>query len=213
MKLLRLPRQALADWLAALGRDAEVFGPKATAEGPALASLAPGETPDEAPGPPKAPLKTFFFPQPETLAVFSTRRDDPEAHVLRPPRLEAGRRVVLAGVRPCDARSVVLNALPFAGDPYFQARCGATVLIGAACAETCGTCFCRWTGGDPLGTEGLDLLLHPADGGDLLVEVLTAKGEGAAPEAGRPAAAADAEGLAARREASRRAAGRAPDPR
>ncbi len=50
---------------------------------------------------------------------------------------------MLVGVRPCDARAVYLNGLPYSRDPYFQYRDSKTILVGFSCLEQCATCFCK----------------------------------------------------------------------
>lgn len=127
-----------------------------------------------APGVPKTSIKTFFMPQPEVLARFSVNSKDAQAFVLKAPDAQSPRRVLL-NIRPCDARSVALNAMPYADDPYFQGLLARTVIVGRPCSETCATCFCERVGGSPQGTEGMDVVLREVEDGFSL-EALTQKG-------------------------------------
>ena len=78
-------------------------------------------------------------------------------------------------MRPCDARSIVLNNLPYKEDPLYQANMNRTVLVGFTCSTALSSCFCDQVGGSPLDTEGLDIALSRA-GDALLMEVITDKG-------------------------------------
>lgn len=125
-------------------------------------------------GVPKTSIKTFFMPQPEVIARFSIAAQDAEAFVLKEPGTALQTQVLL-NIRPCDARSVALNSMPYAEDPYFQKMLKRTVIIGRPCDETCSTCFCELVGGSPHGTEGMDLVILKTEDG-LALEVLTQKG-------------------------------------
>lgn len=125
-------------------------------------------------GVPKSSIKTFFMPQPEVLARFSINAQNAEAFVLKAPNVDLQTRVLL-NIRPCDARSVELNSMPYAQDPYFQRLKARTLIIGRPCTETCSTCFCERVGGSPRGTEGMDLVILDTEDG-LVLKVLTQKG-------------------------------------
>lgn len=98
-----------------------------------------------------------------------------EARVEAPPQ-------VLFGLRPCDASGLVQIDNVFSGyggfyfDPMYNARREATTILAVACAEPRSTCFCTSLGGSPSGTEGVDALFTPVEGG-FTVEALTDKGE------------------------------------
>ncbi len=137
-----------------------------------------GEFPVFLPGTPKSSIKQFFFPQPEPLSVFSCNHKEPDAFIPKAPVIkgDASSFRVLFGVRPCDARSVMLNALAFKDDPYYQTRLKENAIIGMGCLTQTKTCFCSWVGGSPLGREGMDILLVPLDSGDYVAEVITDRG-------------------------------------
>jgi len=171
-----LDKAGLQGWLKELSGRFDIYGPREGKRGIVdWQKLEPGELPDERPGLPKGSVKTFFFPQPEVLFEFSARAREEDAFRLREPA-GAGRPRLLAGVRPCDARSVFLNSMPYEDDPYFQEKRENTILLGLACREGCSTCFCTWTGGSPVGTEGLDILAFPLDDGFVL-EPVTERGD------------------------------------
>lgn len=123
----------------------------------------------------KKPLKEVFLPQNETLFTYKTTGKD--AQVTVSPTVN-GKRVVL-GVRPCDARSLVLMDKVFGGDykdVYYLDKRDNTAVIGLACNHPLSTCFCTSVGGNPSGKEGMDLLLHDVDA-KYLIETVTSKGE------------------------------------
>lgn len=87
---------------------------------------------------------------------------------------------ILAGVRPCDLKAIALMDLFFedgVADPHYLARRENTGIIGYACPKPCDDrAFCAAV--DSLDqSEGADVFLTPLAGGDLLVEMLTQKGE------------------------------------
>jgi ferredoxin len=120
------------------------------------------------------PPKEVFFPQTETL--FSYEKT-PELSV-KTPEYKQG-KVLLFGVRPCDARSfLILDKLFYWGeeDNLYKKRRDNTVIIGLACNAPHHNCFCTSVGGHPSSKEGMDVLL--TDLGDrYYVEILTEKGE------------------------------------
>jgi len=127
-------------------------------------------------------VKGAFFPQRETLMSFEAGAIvDAPAH---------DRPLVIFGVRPCDAKSLLFMDKVFAGqasapgnvtheDPYYLQRRKGSVVIALACDEPCGSCFCTSVGGHPYGTDGADILASRtgALGIDpLLLEAVTGKG-------------------------------------
>lgn len=127
------------------------------------------------PGPAKCSIKTFYFPQPETLHTFSTAPDDPDAFLLKEAEGDTSTDV-LVGVRPCDARAVYLNGLPYSRDPYFQYRDSKTILVGFSCLEQCSTCFCQDVGGSPFDTQRLDIAITEIED-RFIAEVLSDRGK------------------------------------
>ena len=183
MSQLILKKDDLGAFLEALAQEYQVFAP-AEVEGVVdFQPLGPESLIDRKVRP-RLSVKKFFHPQQEGMFTYSLDKDDPDRNLLK-ETLPQGRRVVF-GVSSCDARSVVLNGLPFVNDPtnprkdvYYQARWEQTVLIGWGCDQPCPACFCHATGGHPFGEEGLDIIL--TDLSDrFLVKVLTEKGAQAA---------------------------------
>jgi sulfhydrogenase subunit beta (sulfur reductase) len=123
----------------------------------------------------KKPLKEVFLPQTETL--FTYKANGKEVEVAESPAVNGGR--VVLGVRPCDARSLVLLDKVFSGqyeDVYYLKKRKNTTVVGLACNHPLSTCFCTSVGGSPSGKEGMDLLLHDING-KYLIEAVTEKGE------------------------------------
>jgi ferredoxin len=87
---------------------------------------------------------------------------------------------VIAGVRPCDLKGIFLMDLFFRDgihDPHYLTRRENTAVIGYACGTPCyANAFCAAV--DSLDhREGADIFLTPVKGGDLLMEVMTPRGE------------------------------------
>jgi len=113
------------------------------------------------------PPKELLFPQAEELFSFSSTDDlmSMETH------LDNARPRLLLGVRPCDARSLLLLDKVFDGnrykDVYYLTRRANTLVAVLGCVKPRTTCFCTAVGGGPFSEEGADLFL--ADIGDTLV--------------------------------------------
>jgi ferredoxin len=120
--------------------------------------------------------KELLFPQCETLFTFELHTGDV---TLEEPPIEE-ERMVLFGLPPCEARSIVLLQKAFASDefqdPYYLHRKANAVIIGKSCEHPLSTCFCSSVGGSPFGTDGVDLLLQDL-GEKYFLQVLTATGE------------------------------------
>lgn len=123
----------------------------------------------------KLPPKSFFFPQHEKLLSFKKEGKD----VTIKNELKV-KKSVLFGIRPCDAKSLLLLDKVFNNDvyrdPYYFERRDNTVIIGVACNKIAPTCYCSSLGISPAGSEGSDVFL--IDLGDFYqVEVVTEKGK------------------------------------
>lgn len=120
------------------------------------------------------PPKEIFFPQTQELFKYEKT---PEVKVSE--REEKTEKVLLFGVRPCDARSfLILDKLFYWDyeDHLYRRMRDNTVIIGLACSSPHHNCFCTSVGGNPSSKDGLDVLM--TDLGDrYYVEVLTKKGE------------------------------------
>ena len=178
MNVLKFDAQGIGQWLGRLAAERDIYAPGLAEDGSAGGEwemLTDYAMPEIRPGVPEKPVKNFLFPQPETLFEFSTVPGDPEALKPREPA-ESARKNVVFGVRPCDARSIMLNAMPYENDPYYRANMEKNAIIGMTCSTPCTTCFCSWTGGSPMGTEGCDVSLTEVDG-VFLARAVTERGE------------------------------------
>jgi len=102
--------------------------------------------------------KSVFFPHRETLFRYRTEKGNAEVEV--PSGESKGR--VLFGIRPCDARGLVLLDKVFSGgcsDPYYTDKRKDTVVVSLGCVKPNPSCFCLSMGGGPCSAEGSDLLL------------------------------------------------------
>lgn len=118
--------------------------------------------------------KAVLFPQRETLFRYRTERGRAEVEV--PSGAARGR--VLFGVRPCDARGLLLLDKVFGGgcsDPYYMDRRNGTLVVSLGCADPNPSCFCLSMGGGPCSAEGSDVLLLDLGGG-YLAEAVSEKG-------------------------------------
>ena len=120
------------------------------------------------------PPKKIFFPQSERMFAFSL--DKGEVKVKEP--LPEEKRVIF-GIRPCDAKSVVILDNVFDGEMYKDAgyvdKREKTVVIALGCNRPGSTCFCTSLGGSPFSTDGSDLLLVDI-GEEYVAQVITEKG-------------------------------------
>ena len=124
----------------------------------------------------KKPPKEIFFPQNEILFTYTVGKKGVEIEEATPPK----RKMVLLGVRPCDARGFVLLDKFFSSgeqkDLYYLQKRGNTTTISLACNHPLSTCFCTSIGGSPFGKEGMDLLLQDMDD-KYVIETVTERGE------------------------------------
>lgn len=208
MKVFRLSQTELDNMVQQWSKTRRVYRPAAGRQQSAQADCAPGwEMATDSgpltlgPGPSKSSVKTFLFPQPETMQTYSLKSSDPDRALLKEPK-KATEKQIVVGLRPCDARSVQLNNLPYREDPFYQANLDRTVMVGFTCSTMCSTCFCDQMGGSPMATEGLDIAISQLDA-TMVAEVLTPAGEELIADLGlTPAAESDIEALAARRKES-----------
>ncbi|MEF3168129.1 MAG: 4Fe-4S dicluster domain-containing protein [Deltaproteobacteria bacterium] len=212
VKYIKVRRTDLERSLSEWRKDAAIYAPAPVKGGETDWRPLKDALPSVQPGTPRSSLKAFFFPQPETLFTFSTRGED--AFLLKEPASRPN-MTILFGVRPCDARSVLLNAMPYKNDPYFQEQRRRTAMVGITCTERCRTCFCIWAGGSPVGTDGLDIALHPLDEDAFLAKILTDRGKALAEKgalAGEAPEDGDVEKIEARIVAASNASASVPDP-
>jgi ferredoxin len=106
--------------------------------------------------------KSVLFPQREALFRYRAEKGTAELDV--PSNAEKGQ--VLFGIRPCDARGLLLLDKVFGSgccDPYYMDKRRNTIVVSLGCAEPNPSCFCLSMGGGPCSSEGSDLLLLDLD--------------------------------------------------
>ncbi len=135
--------------------------------------------------------KGVLLPQVECLMRFDKARDR-YAQTASVPLDETP--TVIFGLRPCDARSLLLLDAVFGQgqftDPYYLARRRNTLVFSLACDRPRSTCFCHAFDSGPYDREGADVFLREA-GDAYLVEAATERGAAALADLGlEPADAA-----------------------
>jgi len=119
-------------------------------------------------------IKSFLFPQQETLATYAVSADGYRFNRtdVRPEP------TVYFGVRPCDLMAVLYMDVVFMGgvkDQHYLEKRQDSVLIGLNCNAPFANCFCSATKSGPFLETGFDLMF--TDLGDrFLVEVGRPKG-------------------------------------
>ncbi|MBO8136996.1 MAG: 4Fe-4S dicluster domain-containing protein [Desulfotomaculum sp.] len=123
----------------------------------------------------KKPAKEILFPQSEEL--FSYQLSD---EGLRMEDKIDKTKTVAFGIRPCDAKSMILLDNVFHNDQYedvyYTTRRKNTIIVSLGCSEPESTCFCTSVGGGPFNTDGSDVLLIDL-GEKYLAEAVTDQGK------------------------------------
>lgn len=125
--------------------------------------------------------KEWFFPQ--TDPMLQVKRDGLDIVGVTPTVDETEQ--VIFGIRPCDARALVVLDQVFLAEPvdsYYQARRAKTTLVGLACLTTSPGCFCTSVGTAPDDSSNVDVLLTGCDAG-YVVETVTSRGKAAVADA------------------------------
>lgn len=119
------------------------------------------------------PPKDLFFPQHEVLLKY--QKEKGKKPIIEEPDLPNENRIIF-GMRPCDAKSLVILDKVFLSeeyqDPFYKARRDNTIIISLVCQEPGLGCFCS----NPFSKDGTDIMLVEL-GEKYLVELVTAKGE------------------------------------
>ena len=124
----------------------------------------------------KVPPKNVLFPQKET--IFDYRYEGKDITIEE--RKDLGDKLLIFGVRPCDAYSFKLLEDFFAfgdfQDEVFLKKRENTTIIGLGCNNPRQSCFCTSVGIHPFQKESTDVFL--SDLGDkFLVEAISEKGK------------------------------------
>jgi len=176
VKDFTISKSQFLDFLSEFKKEFDIYGPNETSKGfydwVAIDQIEQFEIKQ---GLPKSSIKTFLFPQPEILFEFSANFKDPAAYRLKEPDFKE-KKIILFGVRPCDARSISLNSMPYSEDTYFQKRLEQILVFGFLCKSVCSTCFCSWVGGSPVSMDGMDIAVFDLEDAYVL-RPITKKGE------------------------------------
>lgn len=178
MKVIKIDKSQWSPGLNRLGEACRLFGPVLENGSHAFRELAKSQAPDLSFQNSRLSPKSLVFPQSETMMGYSLAPDDPERNIMKAAPMDYGPRAVI-GIRPCDAKALVLVKMNFDTDeyqdPYWLNLYNATTFVGLACDAPCSTCFCTRAGSGPYHEEGLDVLLVARDD-HYLAKVLTDKG-------------------------------------
>ncbi len=120
------------------------------------------------------PIKKFFL-EPST---WITEHEYEEGFSVKTLRQEDKKRIVI-GVRPCEARGLVLLDNIFDSDykdSFYITNRNRTTIIGLACNKPNASCFCTSLGSSPSEILGIDALLFDIDD-SFVVEIITEKGK------------------------------------
>lgn len=202
MDRMRISKDRLADWVARLQQNADVYGPVATEEMTSFELLPDGAEPDIDYGNTDVPPKAVLFPQTECLLRW--KRTDEGLAVTE---IDEARPIVIFGARPCDVTAVNFldRAFSLGGivDPYYTTRREHATIIALVCARPVPGCFGPSVGVNELSPEGADVAL--SDIGEALVaEAKTEKGEAAILAGGEAFSLATEQDLSAAEEAGQK---------
>lgn len=124
----------------------------------------------------QASVKSYLFPQQETLFTYKTDEEGKQYTFEEQNRFEP---TVFFGLRSCDLSAILYMDVIFLKenkDPYYLKKRENSILIGLGCNQPFDNCFCRSTRSGPFLEFGFDLQF--TDLGDrFYVEPGRAKGE------------------------------------
>jgi len=125
----------------------------------------------------KIPPKSILFPQMEVLFEYTLDEKDVEIT----DRQDLDQKILIFGIRPCDAYSFELFANFFSShgnlkDEIYLKKKENTTLIGIGCNTPRTTCFCTSVEGNPFNKENMDVFLIDL-GETYLVEGISDKGK------------------------------------
>lgn len=120
------------------------------------------------------PPKAQMFHQTETMFTFTQGKN-----IRVNPASLPDEKIVVFGIRPCDAKSLSIIDPVFTNDfedPYYLTKRKNAILVGLSCNQPTVNCFCTSLNGSPASPEHLDILL--TDIGDkYYVELNSEKGK------------------------------------
>ncbi|MFZ5599439.1 MAG: 4Fe-4S dicluster domain-containing protein [Bacillota bacterium] len=122
----------------------------------------------------KKPGKEILFPQSEELFNYTVG-----AEGVRMQENVDQKATIIFGLRPCDAKSLVLLDNVFKNDQYedvyYLTRRANTLIVGLGCNQPAATCFCSSIACGPFSKEGSDIFLTDI-GEAYVVEGISEKG-------------------------------------
>jgi ferredoxin len=204
MKMLKIHKEKLSDFLDKLKNAYRLYGPVRCEDIYCFAPIQDGSEMDLSFHNSRLSPKSLLLPQSERMFEYTLDPSEDDAHILREVQKDYSPQAVI-GIRPCDAKAFRLVEVNFDTpefqDPWWVKARDCTTLVGLGCTFPCSTCFCTAAGGGPFDEEGLDVLL--TDTGDAIVaKILTEKGERLV-EAGKVSEPAD-EGIVQKASALKR---------
>jgi formate hydrogenlyase subunit 6/NADH:ubiquinone oxidoreductase subunit I len=122
-------------------------------------------------------VKNVVFPKVENLIYYTNSKTE---STITDVDLTKIPNVILWGAHPCDTAAYDVLRSIFCWDikdEFFSKRLEKLVVIGLACHQSDGYCFCTSVGLAPDSTKGSDILLSRLKSGDYLAEILTDKGK------------------------------------
>ncbi|MBU4316242.1 MAG: 4Fe-4S dicluster domain-containing protein [Proteobacteria bacterium] len=179
MKVIKIDKGKWESGLEALKKSYTLLGPKNLNHSFEFKVLEANEAPDLTGLNTRLSAKGLVYPQSQAMFTYTLDEKDADHHIMKPLDKKPSKRAVI-GIRPCDADAFLLVKrnfdTPEYRDPYWIEAYEATVLIGLACTDPCGTCFCTTAGSGPASEKGLDVIL--LDKKDYFIaKPITAKGE------------------------------------
>jgi len=153
----------------------------------------------------KKPGKEILFPQSEELFNYTVNAEGVRMQDNVDPQA-----TIVFGMRPCDAKSLVLLDNVFKNDQYedvyYLTRRANTLIVGLGCNQPAATCFCTSVACGPFEKAGSDIFL--TDIGEAYVaEGISEKGKELLAKLGLAAAGEEAKAKAAKLQAEVKADG------
>ena len=172
---MKIRKTDFFQWLDGVAKEYQIIAPVNTEDGVVFKQIKATQEINAAYFNSKLPPKAVFFPQYEKLLSYKIDGKNIEVKA----NIDATRRI-LFGIRPCDAKSMLLLDKVFENDlyrdPYYCNRREQTVVIGLGCNKTATTCFCSSVGLSPADNTASDIFLLDL-GEEYYLEIVTPKGK------------------------------------
>jgi sulfhydrogenase subunit beta (sulfur reductase) len=198
-----LAREQLGEWLQQLSAGKRLIAPVTDEQGRvAFAEVNDPKAITVPVGPVAESPKRWLYPPSEELFRFTDLGGTPRLYgddQCPPPQ-------VIFGLRPCDAVAIAQTDTFWAadlGDPYYQKRRAATLLVALNCDDVMPECFCEGISKALSQPQGMDVLVTPLDEKRYLVESLSEAGGQALSATASLLTAASADDEAAREALAR----------